>query len=129
MFSRQLLPGPYRWWIGYSPDKMLQARLLSYPDAQRYRLGTNYEQIPVNRCPFATNNTTVTDRYGWQRWENPNYFPNSFDDIQIDQAYKEPFEVNSHYADYDRNCEEEKTPGNLFKIMSAEQQQNTINNI
>jgi catalase len=35
---------------------MLQARLLSYPDAQRYRLGTNYEQIPVNRCPFATNN-------------------------------------------------------------------------
>jgi catalase len=42
--------------IGYSPDKMLQARILSYPDAQRYRLGTNYEQIPVNRCPFATNN-------------------------------------------------------------------------
>jgi catalase len=39
-----------------SPDKMLQARILSYPDAQRYRLGTNYEQIPVNRCPFATNN-------------------------------------------------------------------------
>jgi catalase len=45
----------YRGRIGYSPDKMLQARILSYPDAQRYRLGTNYEQIPVNRC-FATNN-------------------------------------------------------------------------
>jgi catalase len=123
--------------IGYSPDKMLQARLLSYPDAQRYRLGTNYEQIPVNRCPFATNNyqrdgQMRTDGNGG---ENPNYFPNSFDDIQIDQAYKEPpFEVNSHYADsYDRNCEGENDhfsqPGNLFKIMSAEQQQNTINNI
>jgi catalase len=86
--------------IGYSPDKMLQARLLSYrmPNAT---LGTNYEQIPVNRCPFATNNTNVTDRcVRMATWENPNYFPNSFDDIQIDQAYKEPpFEVNSHYAD------------------------------
>jgi catalase len=78
--------------IGYSPDKMLQARILSYPDAQRYRLGTNYEQIPVNRCPFATNNY---QRDGQKRTDgngrgNPNYFPNSFDEMQIDQAYKEP---------------------------------------
>ncbi len=29
--------------IGYSPDKMLQGSLLSYPDAHRYRLGANYE--------------------------------------------------------------------------------------
>ena len=42
--------------IGYSPDKLLQGRLLSYPDAQRYRLGVNYEQIPVNRCPYAVDN-------------------------------------------------------------------------
>ena len=42
--------------IGYSPDKMLQGRLLSYPDAHRYRLGANYEHIPVNRCPYMTNN-------------------------------------------------------------------------
>ena len=34
-----------------SPDKMLQGRLLSYEDAHRYRLGTNYQQIPVN-CPY-----------------------------------------------------------------------------
>nr|WP_316934352.1 catalase [Hymenobacter sp. AT01-02] len=32
--------------IGYSPDKMLQGRILSYPDAQRYRLGANYEHLP-----------------------------------------------------------------------------------
>ncbi len=40
--------------IGFSPDKMLQGRLFSYGDAQRYRLGVNAEQIPVNkpRCPF-----------------------------------------------------------------------------
>ena len=42
--------------ISYSPDKMLQGRILSYPDAHRYRLGGNYEQIPVNKCPFAVNN-------------------------------------------------------------------------
>jgi len=40
--------------IGFSPDKMLQARLFSYGDAQRYRLGVNHHQIPVNapKCPF-----------------------------------------------------------------------------
>jgi catalase len=40
--------------ISYSPDKMLQARLFSYGDAQRYRLGVNFNHIPVNapKCPF-----------------------------------------------------------------------------
>ena len=40
--------------IGSSPDKMLQARLMSYADAHRYRIGNNYQQLPVNkpRCPF-----------------------------------------------------------------------------
>ena len=39
--------------IGFSPDKMLQARVFSYADAHRYRLGTHYEMLPVNRpvCP------------------------------------------------------------------------------
>ena len=43
-----LVPG-----IGLSPDKLLQGRLFSYGDAQRYRLGINADQIPVNRahCP------------------------------------------------------------------------------
>jgi catalase len=123
--------------IGYSPDKMLQGRLLSYPDAHRYRLGTNYEQIPVNRCPFATTNY---QRDGQMRVdgngsESPNYFPNSFDEIIVDPAYKEPpLSINSHYADwYDRNCEGENDhfsqPRALFKIMTPEQQKNTINNI
>ncbi len=40
--------------ISASPDKMLQARLLAYPDAHRYRVGANVNQLPVNspRCPF-----------------------------------------------------------------------------
>lgn len=35
-----------------SPDKMLQGRLFSYPDTHRHRLGSNYDQIPIN-CPYA----------------------------------------------------------------------------
>lgn len=40
--------------MGYSPDKMLQARLFAYHDAQLYRVGTNHQHLPVNqpKCPF-----------------------------------------------------------------------------
>ena len=123
--------------IGYSPDKMLQGRILSYPDAQRYRLGGNYEQIPVNRCPFATNNY---QRDGQMRVDGnggskPNYFPNSFDDIEVDERYKEPsLELDSTVAGwFDRNEKGEddhySQPGNLFRLMEPHLQQNTISNI
>ncbi|MGP7961406.1 catalase [Sanguibacter sp. A247] len=39
-----LVPG-----IGISPDKMLMGRMFAYPDAQRYRIGANYNQLPVNQ--------------------------------------------------------------------------------
>jgi len=123
--------------IGFSPDKMLQGRILSYPDAQRYRLGANYEQIPVNRCPFATNNY---QRDGQMRVDgnggsSPNYFPNSFDNIVVDETYKEPgLQLEDNVADwYDRNAEGENDhytqPGNLYRLLVPEQQQNLVNNI
>lgn len=124
--------------VGYSPDKMLQGRLLSYPDAHRYRLGANYEQIPVNRCPFAVNNY---QRDGMMRVDGnggsaPNYFPNSFDNIEADPAYKEPgLPLESAMADwYDRNAEGENDhytqPGMLFdKVMTDQDRANTISNI
>lgn len=76
--------------IGYSPDKMLQGRILSYPDAQRYRLVANYEQIPVNRCPFAVHNYQRDGkmRVDGNGGQNPNYYPSSFGEIVIDQSYK-----------------------------------------
>jgi catalase len=123
--------------IGYSPDKMLQGRLLSYPDAHRYRLGTNYEQIPVNRCPFAVNNyqrdglMAVNGNGG----SNPNYFPNSFDNIIADEKYKQaPLELDSNVGGwYDRNTEGENDhytqPGDLFRLMSDNDKKNTISNI
>lgn len=123
--------------IGYSPDKMLQGRLLSYPDAQRYRLGANYEQLPVNRCPYATNNY---QRDGSMRLDGngggaPNYFPNSFDDIEADQSYKEPAQtMDSLVADwFDRNGEGDSDhytqAGDLFrKVFTDEERTTQVNN-
>ncbi|KKX49634.1 catalase [Sphingobacterium sp. IITKGP-BTPF85] len=123
--------------IGFSPDKMLQGRILSYPDAQRYRLGGNYEQIPVNRCPFMTNNyqrdgqMTVNGNQG----AAPNYYPNSFDGHYEDQSYKEPaLQVDSLVADnYDRNAPGEDDhytqPGDLYRLLDAEQKEHLIQNI
>ena len=124
--------------ISWSPDKMLQGRLLSYPDAHRYRLGVNYEQIPVNKCPYAVNNY---QRDGFMRVDgnggsDPNYHPNSFDNIYKDESYKEPpMVLESTVADwYDRNApgddDHYTQPGILFeKVMTDSEKQNTINNI
>lgn len=124
--------------ISYSPDKMLQGRLLSYPDAHRYRLGVNYEQIPVNKCPYMVNNY---ERDGFMRVDgngedSPNYFPNSFDDITPDESYKQPaMQLDSHTADwYDRNGPGDNDhytqPGILFrKTMTDAERKNTVSNI
>ncbi len=124
--------------IGYSPDKMLQGRLLSYPDAHRYRLGANYEQIPVNKCPYMVNNY---ERDGHMRIDGngedtPNYFPNSFDDVYVDNSYKEPpVALDSITADwYDRNGIGENDhysqPGLLFtKAMNDYDRHNLVSNI
>ncbi len=124
--------------IGYSPDKMLQGRILSYPDAQRYRLGANYEQIPVNRCPYMVNNY---HRDGAMRVDGnggsaPNYFPNSFDDIKPDEAYKEPaWTLDSNVADwYSRNAPGEddhySQPGIFYReVLNADEKKALVHNI
>lgn len=124
--------------ISYSPDKMLQGRLLSYPDAHRYRLGTNYEQIPVNRCPFMVNNyqRDGSMRVDGNQGSKPNYWPNSFDDIEADEAYKlRPEELDSKQAAwFDRNAPGEDDhytqPGNLYRdVMNDDQKTELVNNI
>ncbi|XP_037035587.1 catalase-like [Bradysia coprophila] len=66
--------------IEASPDRLLHARMFAYPDSQLYRLGTNYAQIPVNRCPFVTH-TYLRDgsmNVGDNGDNSPNYYPNTF---------------------------------------------------
>ncbi|MBW6480713.1 MAG: catalase [Bacteroidales bacterium] len=123
--------------LGLSPDKLLQGRILAYPDAHRYRLGANYEQIPVNRPVHPVSNY---QRDGFMNVEgngadNPNYFPNSFDNIVTDKNYKEPsMKLDSDIADYyDRNEKDDDhftQPGDLFrKVMNEKEKANTISNI
>ncbi|EJL71122.1 catalase [Chryseobacterium populi] len=123
--------------ISFSPDKMLQGRLFSYPDAHRYRVGVNAHQLEVNRCPFATNNyqrdgfMADAKDYG----DQPNYHPNSFDNIKADSAYKSyDYELDSaHVASYNRNENDDDhytQPGLLYtKAMNSDDRENLINNI
>jgi catalase len=122
--------------ISLSPDKMLQGRILAYPDAHRYRLGANYEQIPVNRPIVPVNNH---ERDGFMSVDGnggpaPNYYPNSFDGIVADSSYKEPpVKLDSNIADtFNRNENDDdhySQPGILFrKVMTDAEKQNTINN-
>jgi len=123
--------------IGYSPDKLLQGRLLSYPDAHRYRLGVNYEHIPVNKCPYMIANyqrdgsTQMGDNGG----ANSNYRPNSFDDIVTDENYKEPaMTLESNIAAwFDRNENDDdhySQPGILFRnVMNDQDRKNLVSNI
>lgn len=79
--------------ISFSPDKMLQARLFSYADAHRYRLGTHYEALPVNqpKCPVRHYHKDGLLRF-FASNENPDayYEPNSFGGPADDAAYLEP---------------------------------------
>ena len=122
--------------ISYSYDKMLQGRLLSYADAHRYRLGVNYNLIPVNRPINEVNNY---HRDGYMRVDGnhgakPNYSPNRFDNIEADEKYKKiNEELDSQMADhFDRNENDDDhytQPGMLFrKVMNDEQRKNTVNN-
>lgn len=123
--------------ISFSPDKMLQGRLFSYPDAHRYRVGVNAHLLEVNRCPFAVNNYQrdgfMADSSHYQ--DKPNYHPNSFDDITPDPSYKSfEYELDSaHVASYNRNENDDDhytQPGLLYsKAMNSEQRQHLVDNI
>jgi catalase len=123
--------------IGFSPDKLLQGRLLSYPDAHRYRLGVNYEQIPVNKCPYATANYQRDGhmQMGDNGGSSPNYRPNSFDDIVTDESYKQPaMQLESNIADwFDRNENDDDhftQPGMLYhNAMNEQDRKNLVSNI
>lgn len=112
--------------IGFSPDKMLQGRLFSYGDAQRYRLGVNHDQIPVNRarCPMHSFHRDGQMRVDGNMGATKGYSPNSIGEWQTKgAAYSysptdgESMRYNP-YEDRDDNCFYQ--PGNLYRLMSEE---------
>ncbi|HOC10457.1 catalase [Thermomonas sp.] len=124
-----LVPG-----IGVSPDKMLQARLFNYADAQRYRLGTNYQQIPVNaaRCPVHSNHRDGIGRVDGNYGGLPHYEPNSFQQWQEQPQFREPPLKIGNVADWFNFREDDadyyKQPGDLFRLMNPAQQQMLFDN-
>ena len=124
-----LVPG-----IGASPDRMLQARLFNYADAQRYRLGANYQQIPVNRarCPVHSNHRDgpgrVDDNYGGA----PHYEPNSFGQWQCQPEFAEPpLKISGearHWSFHENDSNYFEQPRRLFQLMSSAQQESLFGN-
>ena len=122
--------------IGFSPDKMLQARLFSYADAHRYRLGTHYEALPVNapKCPvhhyhkdgamnFFGARTGAADAY---------YEPNSFGGAAQDPGVAEPpLRLSGSAARHDHRAgtDDYTQAGNLFRLFDAGQRRRLGQNI
>lgn len=122
--------------ISFSPCKMLQARIFAYADAHRYRLGTNFERLPVNRPNAEVANTYQRDgamRFDGNAGAAVNYEPNTFGGPQADPAYNEPRLKISGAADrYEqkRGVDDDYIqPGNLFRLMPVEEQNRLIANI
>jgi catalase len=113
--------------IGHSPDKMLQFRIFSYADAHRYRLGVNYESLPVNR-PHVPVETYYRD--GRMRFEGNfggavNYEPNSMEGPTEDARFKEPPLKISGDADrynHREGNDDYTQAGNLYRLIGKEAQ-------
>ncbi|MEX2381697.1 MAG: catalase [Opitutales bacterium] len=120
--------------IGFSPDKMLQARIFSYADAHRYRVGTHYEMLPVNRPKAAVNHYHLD---GPMRFDAPKatdafYEPNSFGGPVQSEEYREPpLKISGDADRYDhREGNDDYTqPGNLFRLMPDEAKKRLFTNI
>ena len=110
--------------ISFSPDKMLQGRLFSYGDAQRYRLGVNHHLIPVNksRCPFHSYHRDGQMRVDGNYGSYTNYEPNSNGAWKDQPDFSEPPLKLSGDADH------YEQPGKLFRVMTPEQQEALFGN-
>lgn len=123
--------------IGFSPDKMLQGRLFSYGDAQRYRLGVNHHQIPVNHPKGVEGGYNSFHRDGQMRMDGNqgaalHYEPNSYGMWQEQPEHDEPLQkVNGdikrwNFREDDDNYYEQ--PGKLFRLMKPDEQQRLFEN-
>jgi catalase len=106
---------------------MLQGRLFSYGDAQRYRLGVNHQQIPVNapRCPYHAYHRDGAMRVDGNYGAVLGYEPNSYGEWQEQPSAKEPPLELSGAAEHWNHREDTdyySQPGKLFRLMKPVQQ-------
>jgi catalase len=120
--------------ISFSPDKMLQARIMSYADAHRYRIGVNYAALPVNK-PHSEVNTYHRDghmRFDGNNGGAVNYEPNSFGGPVQDERFLEPpLKISGDVDRYDHRegNDDYSQPGALFRLMNASQKEQLFSNL
>ncbi len=119
--------------IGFSPDKMLQARLFSYGDAQRYRLGVNHHAIPVNapRCPFHSYHRDGQMRVDGNHGSTLGYEPNSEGQWAEQPDFREPplsVEGAATQWDHREDTDYYSQPAALFRRMSTAEKQALFEN-
>jgi catalase len=122
--------------IGFSPDKMLQARVFSYADAHRYRLGTHYEALPVNapKCPVHHYHKDGAMRFFRNDTGNPDayYEPNSFGGPAQDPAAGEPplrISGDSGRYDHREGNDDFSQPRALFRLFDEGHKRRLFANI
>ncbi|NVN12614.1 catalase [Nguyenibacter vanlangensis] len=121
--------------IGFSPDKVLQGRLFAYADAHRYRVGTHYEALPVNRPHAASVHTYHADgamRFDAPRGTDAYYEPNSFGGPVEDRSAAEPpLRISGDAAWYDHRAgnDDYSQPAALFRMFDAGQRARFFANI
>ncbi|MDR2845832.1 MAG: catalase [Candidatus Methanoplasma sp.] len=126
--------------IGFSPDKLLQGRLFTYGDAQRYRLGVNHDQIPVNaaKVPVHAYHRDGQMRVDGNYGATLGYGPNSHGEWQDQPGVREPplaLDGDAYFYD----PKDDKTddcfyqPGDLYRLLTEDKRalliENTANNI
>lgn len=120
--------------IGFSPDKVLQMRILSYGDAQRYRIGANHQHLPVNaaRCPVNNYQRDGAMRFDGNGGGSVNYEPNSVGGpVEDSSALEPPLSLDGDADRYNhRDGNDDFTQaGNLFRIMPKDEQERLMDTI
>ncbi len=121
--------------IGLSPDKMLQGRLFSYPDTQRYRLGVNYNLLPINKPDAEVNNgfRNGTMRFDDNGGNSPNYEPSHYTVPTESPELAEPvLKINGDADRYAYDSDENSDfiqAGNLYRILSENERKDLVSNI
>jgi catalase len=127
-------PGNVVPGIGFSPDKMLQGRLFAYADAHRYRLGVNFESLPVNapKCPMHNYHRDGAMRFDDNGRGTVNYEPNSFGGpIQNKTLNEPPLHLDGTAFNFDHREDSDyyTQPGDLFRLLPSAEQERLMQNV
>ena len=125
-----LIPG-----IEPSEDKLLQGRLFSYFDTQRYRIGGNFQQLPVNAPKIETNNynqngvmSTKKQDFGDINYQPSANRPEVKEDTKFKYSVSKFKNVETTQAKISKP-NDFKQAGDLYRSFSKKDQDNLISNL